>query len=127
MTLYEAIPNPDTPLVNQLVEGAWRCFAGPGRTFTWDWSCRAYSRRPACRRRWRIWVRRRERDRAGSATSIFQHSFASLLPLMDAFGIATAAEVDVGTLGERLRREAESTGRLLVLPSHVTAYARLPS
>ena len=45
-----------------------------------------------------------------------QHRIASLLPLMEAFGIATAAEVDVATLRERLQREAESAGRLLVLP-----------
>ena len=31
------------------------------------------------------------------------------------------------TLAERLRREAATSGRLIVLPPHVTAYARLPA
>ena len=52
---------------------------------------------------------------------------SSLLPLIESFGIATAAEVDVETLGERLQREADSSGRLIVLPPHVTAYTRLPT
>ena len=42
-------------------------------------------------------------------------------------GIGTAAEVDVETLAERLRQEAATSGRLIVLPPHVTAYARLPA
>ena len=42
-------------------------------------------------------------------------------------GCATDAEVDVAMLGERLQREAETSERLLVLPPHVTAYARLPT
>ena len=56
-----------------------------------------------------------------------QQGFASLLPLIESFGIATAAEVEVDTLAERLRREAATSGRLIVLPPHVTAYARLPA
>ena len=56
-----------------------------------------------------------------------QQGFASLLPLIESFGIATAAEVGVETLAQRLRQEAATSGRLIVLPPHVTAYARLPA
>ena len=65
--------------------------------------------------------------RTGSDTSTCSRGFTSLLPLIESFGIATAAEVEVDTLAERLRREAATSGRLIVLPPHVTAYARLPA
>lgn len=54
-------------------------------------------------------------------------SFRSLLPLIEEYGIATSEEVDVETLAERLRREAVATKRPVILPPHVTAWARLPA
>ena len=41
--------------------------------------------------------------------------------------LAASEEVDVAMLGERLQREAETSGHFLVLPPHVTSYARLPT
>ena len=51
--------------------------------------------------------------------------FQSLLPLIQKYGIATAEQVDVGTLGERLREEVLTSKRPFFLPPHVTAHARL--
>ena len=127
MTLYEAVSNPDTPLVNQLVEWALEVFRRSGanihmglelpRVFSEAGLPAPVAHLGAPAGTGPDWV----------GYEYLQHSIASLLPLMEAFGIATAAEVDVATLGERLQREAESSGRLLVLPPHVTAYAKLPT
>lgn len=54
------------------------------------------------------------------------NSFRSILPLIEAYRIATAEEVDVETLAERLRAEVVASKRPLVLPPHITAYATLP-
>ena len=53
------------------------------------------------------------------------NAFRSLVPLMEEFGIATAEEVDVDTLSDRLRDEVRVSKRPLLLPPHVTAWARL--
>ncbi len=53
-------------------------------------------------------------------------SFGSLLPLLVQFGIATAEEVDVDTLADRVRREVAASKCPLALPVHVTAWAQLP-
>ena len=37
-------------------------------------------------------------------------SWRSFLPMMEKFGVATADEVDIGTLAERLREEVEQSG-----------------
>lgn len=53
------------------------------------------------------------------------NAFRSLVPLMEEFGIATAEEVDVDTLSDRIREEIRVSKRPLLLPPHVTAWARL--
>lgn len=53
--------------------------------------------------------------------------FQSLLPLINKYGIATADEVDIATLAERLRAEVLKSKRPFFLPFHVTAHARLTS
>jgi len=51
----------------------------------------------------------------------------SLLPVMERFGIATAREVDVDTLADRLSREfAENIG-VMVIPESIGAWSRLPA
>ena len=50
------------------------------------------------------------------------NSFRSILPLIEAYGIATAEELDIDTLAERLRAEVVASKRPLVLPPHFTAY-----
>jgi ubiquinone/menaquinone biosynthesis C-methylase UbiE len=53
-------------------------------------------------------------------------SVRSLLPRMEALGIATAAEVDIDTLEERLRQEALDTRGFAVLSPMIGAFARKP-
>ena len=55
------------------------------------------------------------------------NSFRSMLPLIEEYGIATAEEVDVETLAERVRREVVTAKRPFALPPHVTAWAQLAS
>ncbi len=54
-------------------------------------------------------------------------AFRSMLPLLEAYGIATAEEVDLETLAQRLRTEVVASKRPLILPPHVTAWTQLPT
>ena len=53
------------------------------------------------------------------------NSFRSRLPLLEEFGIATAEEVDVNTLAERVRKEIVASKYPVVLAPHVTAWAKV--
>lgn len=50
---------------------------------------------------------------------------ATLLPEMERLGVATAAEVDVPTLVERMRREAVATSSIVIGHSQVGAWSRV--
>ena len=49
----------------------------------------------------------------------------TLLPLMERVGVATAAEVGIDTLAERLRQEVVANNATLVAPPYIGAWARL--
>ncbi len=49
---------------------------------------------------------------------------ASLLPMMERYGVAAASEVDVGTLDTRLREEAKACDGVMILPSIIGAWAQ---
>lgn len=55
------------------------------------------------------------------------NSFRSILPLIEAYEIATAEEVDVDTLASRIQAEVAASKRPIMLPPHITAHATLPS
>lgn len=55
------------------------------------------------------------------------NSFRSILPLMEAYGIVTAEEVDIDTLPQRLRSEVVASKRPILLPPHVTGWTQLPA
>ena len=55
------------------------------------------------------------------------NSFRSLVPLIEAYGLSTAEELDLDTFAERLRAEVVASKRPLVLPPHITGYASLAS
>ena len=55
------------------------------------------------------------------------NSVRSVLPLLEDYGIATAEEVDVDTLAERVRQEVVTSKRPIRLVPHVTAWAQLAS
>ncbi len=50
----------------------------------------------------------------------------SLLPMMERFGVADPAEVDIATLGERLAAEAERQERCVIFPRLIGAWAGRP-
>lgn len=52
--------------------------------------------------------------------------FQSLLPLLEKYGLATAEQVEVDTLAERIRQEVLTSKRPFFLPLHVTAHSTLP-
>lgn len=54
------------------------------------------------------------------------NSFRSILPLIEAYEIATADEVDVDTLAARIQAEVTTSKRPIMLPPHITAHASLP-
>lgn len=56
-----------------------------------------------------------------------ENSFRSILPLIEAYEIATADEIDVDTLAARIQSEVAASKRPIMLPPHVTAHANLPS
>lgn len=58
--------------------------------------------------------------------SIMAGDVVSLLPRMEALGVATASEVDPETFGERLRAEAAASDAVLLSPLMVGAWARVP-
>jgi hypothetical protein len=49
----------------------------------------------------------------------------TLLPKIEQFSLATAAEVDVGTLAQRLRDEVISNAHMIVGRSEIAAWSRL--
>ena len=55
------------------------------------------------------------------------NSFRSLVPLIEAYGIATADELDINTLAERIQAEVSAAKRPIMLPPHITGYASLAS
>jgi hypothetical protein len=49
-----------------------------------------------------------------------------LLPLMERFGITTAAELAPDTLAERLQKELRAANGIVISPPMIGAWARLP-
>ena len=126
-TLYPALLHPDTPLINQLITwivdvfehseahlnmgiGLYQAFVDAGLPS------------PAMHLESPIGAAKTWAGYRYMAT-IFQ----SLLPLLEKYELATAAQVDVDTLAARIRQEVITSKRPFFLPLHVTAYATLPT
>jgi hypothetical protein len=50
---------------------------------------------------------------------------ASLLPVMEQLGIATAADLEIATLAQRLQREVAASEHMIIGRSEIVAWARL--
>lgn len=124
-TLYPAVTHPDTPLMNQLIQWILDVFQHSGAHL--DMGIGMY----------RTFV-----DAGLPPPEMHLHSpigaeekwtgyrymvtiFQSLLPLIVEYGIATTEQVDIDTLGHRIRKEVLSSKRPFFLPLHVTAHARM--
>ena len=65
-------------------------------------------------------------DRGPAGTAVNARRYALALPMTERTGVATAAEVDIDTMVERLRGEAVANDASIMLPPLVGAWARLP-
>jgi len=63
----------------------------------------------------------------GHLFQVLAETIRSLLPAIERFGLATAAEVQVDTLAVRLRDEARGSGRPVLGQPLIRAYARMPA
>ncbi len=125
-TFYRSSARPDTPLMNSLAEWLLAVFERSGAHVTmggdlYPTFIKAGLPEP---------VLQFEAPMGGSETwtgyPYIAQSFRSLLPLLEEFGIATAEEVDVDTLGARVRQEVAASQHPVVLAPHVTAWTMLP-
>ena len=126
-TLYPSFLHPDTPLMNQLIEWILDVFQHSGAHL--DMGIGLYRAfvdaglpPPEMHLQSPIGAAERWAGYRYMAT-IFQ----SLLPLLEKYGLATAEQVGVDTLAERIRQEVLVSKRPFFLPLHVTAYATLPA
>lgn len=126
LTFYRALAHPDTPLVNKLTAGAIAVFEQSGAHIGMGLHLyRAFVDAGLPEPTLHF-----ETPMGGPAAwpgyEFLANSIRSILPLMEAYGIATAEEVEVDTLAERLRAEVVAAKRPLLLPPHITAYATRP-
>ena len=124
-TLYPAFLHPDTPLINQLIKWILDVFEHSGAHL--DMGIGLYRAfvdaglpPPTMHLESPIGAAKTWAGYRYMAT-IFQ----SLLPLLEKYGLATAAQVDVDTLAARLREEVLVSKRPFFLPLHITAHATL--
>ncbi len=57
--------------------------------------------------------------------SYVANSFRSVIPLLEQYEIATAEEVDVDTIPQRVRAEIVAAKRPVIIPPHIAAWARV--
>ena len=124
-TIYPAVAHPDTPLMNQLISWIVEVFRA---------SCAHLDKGIGL---YRVFVE------AGLPEPIMHFEapvgaaetwagyrymatiFESLLPMLEKYDIATAAEVGVETLAARIREEVLIAKRPFFLPLHLSAYTRM--
>ncbi len=127
LSLYREITHPDTPLMNQLVEWGLAVFERSGVHLNMGMEL------------YRVFVDAGlpeptlhfEAPMGGPegwpGFEYLANSFRSLVPLMEAYGIASAEDIDIDTLADRIQVEVAAAKRPLLLPPHITAYASLPA
>ena len=126
-TLYPASLHPDTPLINQLITWILNVFEHSNAHLNmgiglYQAFVEAGLPPPTMHLESPIGAAKTWAGYRYMAT-IFQ----SLLPLLEKYELATAAQVDVDTLAARIRQEVITSKRPFFLPLHVTAYATLPT
>ena len=123
-TITEAYKHPDTPLMGQLGDWVVEVFERSGANGNMGLEL------------YRVFVEAGLPEPTldaglligGSADwpgySYVANSFQSVLPLLEHYGIATAEEVDVETIPQRVRDEFVASKRPVVIPPHIGAWAR---
>lgn len=59
--------------------------------------------------------------------SLFANVIRMLMPQLEALGVASAEEIQIGTLEERMRADLAKTGGVMSTPLLIGAWARLPT
>ncbi len=124
-TPYLAALHSDTPLVNQLIQWAREVFESSGAHLEMGMGLyKAFvdAGLPEPTLHFEAPMGGPE-DWPGFA--YLANSFRSLVPLLEAYGIATADELNVDTLAKRIQAEVAASKRPMMLPPHITAYASL--
>ena len=122
---YTTAVHPDTPLMNKLVEWGMTVFERSGAHL--DMGMHLYKAfvdaglpEPALHF---------EAPMGGPEDwpgfEYLANSFQSLIPLLEAYEITTAAALDIDTLAERMQAEVAAAKRPIMLPPHITGYASL--
>ena len=127
LSIYEAIARPNTPRLNKLAEWGIEVFRRSGANVGMGldlYGTFVDAGLPEPTLQYSAPV---GGPAAWAGYQFIANSFRSLIPLLEAFGIATAQEVDVETLADRLRAEVVASKRPLILPPHVTAWVQLPA
>ena len=126
-TPYRQMYHPDTPLANKLIDWAIGLFEQAGAHIDMGFNLyRAFVEaglpEPYMHCEYPVGG-----PESWAGYQFVANSFRSMLPLIEEYGIATAEEVDVETLPERVRQEVVAAKRPFALPPHVTAWAQLVS
>ena len=126
-TPYRQMYNPDTPQTNKLIDWAIGLFERAGAHIDMGFNLyRAFVEaglpEPYMHCEYPVGG-----PESWAGYQFVANSFRSMLPLIEEYGIATAEEVDVETLPERVRQEVVAAKRPFALPPHVTAWAQLVS
>ena len=124
---YSSIARPETPMMNQLAEWGVEVFRRSGANVGMGLDLYATFvdaglPEPALR-----YVAPVGGPETWIGYQFIANAFRSILPLLEALGIATAEEVNLETLAQRLRAEVVASKRPLILPPHITAWAQLPT
>ena len=126
-TPYTAVLHPDTPLANQLIEWGQNVFERSGAHLEMGielYKAFVDAGLPEPTLHFEAPMGGPE-DWPGF--EYLANSFRSLVPLMEAYGIAAADTLDVDTLAARIQAEVATAKRPIMLPPHITGYASLPS
>ena len=126
-TTYSSIARPETPMMNQLAEWGVEVFRRSGANVGMGldlYSTFVDAGLPEPSLQYTAPVGGPE---AWIGYQFIAAAFRSILPLLERFEIATAEEVDLDTLAQRLRAEVVASKRPLILPPHITAWAQLPT
>ena len=126
-SVYSSIAHPETPIMNQLAEWGVEVFRRSGAHVGMGldlYSTFVDAGLPEPTLQYSAPVGGPE---TWGGYQFIAAAFQSLLPLLERFEIATAEEVDLDTLAQRLRAEVVASKRPLILPPHITAWAQLPA
>ena len=126
-SVYSSIAHPETPIMNQLAEWGVEVFRRSGANVGMGldlYSTFVDAGLPEPTLQYSAPVGGPE---TWGGYQFIAAAFQSLLPLLERFEIATAEEVDLDTLAQRLRAEVVASKRPLILPPHITAWAQLPA